>query len=209
MPMRRYKNSLLLLPVVLVSVVAGYYLIVGTGQTVTIASNPPSTPQNVDPSIVEPSRIQPELAKLKLCPFDSKVLIISSSHSYKNINPQRFAINAKRGDNISVTLKVELNPNLLKCIRDTLKLAPGEQLSIKYGLRLGSGEGVTLAGAKKMNLSNVGLQGRGEGPYSLTITIDDDTQPGNYYIVLYAWIEITGKAEIKSETEYTVLLSIG
>lgn len=42
----------------------------------------------------------------------------------------------------------------------------------------------------------------------MIVTIDDSMEPGNYYTVLYAWINITGKAEIKSKIEYTILLNI-
>jgi hypothetical protein len=130
--------------------------------------------------------VHPGLAKLKLCPFDAKVSIIGSSHKYEHANSQSFIIHVKRGDEVNITLRLTLNPNLLKCIRDTLKLAPGERLSIEYGLRLGSREGAAIAGAKKMNLSNIKLQGRGKELYDLIITIDDSVEPGNYYTVLYA-----------------------
>ncbi len=213
MPLRSLSPPFMLLLAILVLVVlvvASYYRIIGMGlavQTITTSPIHSTSLQVVDSGTMKPY-MHPGLAVLKLCPFDVKVSVIGSTHKYERINPQSFIVHAARGDKVNLTLGLTLNPNLLDCVRDALNLAPGERLSIEYGLRLGSGEGVTIAGARKMNLTSIKLQGRGGGPYNLTVTIDDSMEPGSYYTVLYAWIKITGKAEIKSETEYIILINI-
>ncbi len=147
--------------------------------------------------------------RIKLCPLDVKTIIVSSSHSYKQINPQRFLINARKGDEISISMKVVLNPGLLECVINTLEVKSQDKLSVEYGLRLSSGEESVESGTKKMSLSNVELREGGDGPYNLVVKIDDDIEPGNYLVMLHSWLNITGiGVEIKGVTEYSLLLNI-
>ncbi|MCE4601098.1 MAG: hypothetical protein F7C38_05985 [Desulfurococcales archaeon] len=96
----------------------------------------------------------------------------------------------------------------MECVRETLKLTPRDQIRIEYGLRLEPGNRTNIPGAKPINPSHISLQERGEGPYNLAIILDEKIEPGNYYIVLNAWVKITGGAEVKSGTEYVVLLDV-
>jgi hypothetical protein len=206
MNLPRSISVFLLVIIILVASVAGYYLAVRAWQVSTATSSSPALQQNTEPSNATPI-VNPELPKLKLCPFDTKISIVSSSHRYRNPNPQTFIINAKRGDRVDISLNVVPNPNMLSCIKRALNLKPRDKLNVDYGLQLGSGDQVTIKGAKRMNISNIHFERKGE-LYHLRIAIDNDMESGKYYIVLYTWIKISGAVEIKSMTEHIIFSNI-
>ena len=150
--------------------------------------------------------VPPEMAKLKLCPFDVGVSVVDSSHRYERSTPQSIVVYAKLGERVEIMLKVEPNPNLPSCIRDTLKI--GSELNVEYGLRLGSPEYTAIPGVKRINTSKIELYSGEGGLYKLLVSIDKDIEKGQYYIVLYAWVKITDGVDIEGVTEHTIYLDI-
>ena len=209
MPMYVLKRYL---PFVLIALVVASASILGSHLLAMNNGNGRSPESSVTPQSEissPPGFVIPEITRIKICPFDQGLSVVRSSHKYVFSGPQRIEVYAKRGDRVEITLKVELNPDLVRCIRDTLNIS--SELNVEYGLSLEPQAGtviVIIPGASRLSTSSIELIREGD-LYKLLITIDEGVEKGLYYITLYAWIKITGEnADISGATEYTVFLVV-
>jgi len=202
--LKRYLPLVLVVLVMVLALLGGRLLAMNRGNGGLLG--PSVTPQSETPSLPE-FYVQPEMARIKLCPFDQNLSVVSSSHRYEYSGPQSIIVYAKRGDRVEITLKVDCSPDLLSCIRDTLKIS--SKLNVEYGLSLepsGATMIPTIPGAKRLSTSNIEFSREG-GLYKLLITVSVE-DPGKYYITLYSWVKITGGVDMEGATEHTIYLVI-